>query len=417
MTAAVHDLRRLVEALGAPGLERLCERLRLRIERGQPLAGGLQLPDVADEERDALQRLFGRTFKGRSLRVDLDELALRLRAAKISDDLASAIHGLYGGRIVDHHARVRALEMAWHDVFASARATAGSPAIVDFIVELERSGLLRRLSPQGPPQGERLLRDACAVAGALPRERPTPLPVFASDVLRDSHALDIDRPVSAIALRYIAQSTGLCGWQGRDQRREAWASVGVLCDELSAPVLVLNLRLHDDGPIARILDLHADTGEPCRLSTRQLARKPPRWTGLDRVFVCENPAVLAAAADDLGPAAAPMICVEGQPSTPARLLLAQLTRAGSTLVYHGDFDWAGLSIANLIMREHGAAPWRMSCADYLAAAPTATLALAGEPVEASWDSELSSAMRHHNLVVHEEQVLSELLADLHPRDG
>ena len=127
-------------------------------------------------------------------------------------------------------------------------------------------------------------------------------------------------------------------------------------------------------------------------------------------------AVLAAAADDLGPAAAPMICVEGQPSTPARLLLAQLTRAGSTLVYHGDFDWAGLSIANLIMREHGAAPWRMSCADYLAAAPTATLALAGEPVEASWDCELSSAMRHHNLVVHEEQVLSELLADLHPRD-
>jgi len=55
-------------------------------------------------------------------------------------------------------------------------------------------------------------------------------------------------------------------------RREAWASVGVICDELSAPVLVLNLRASDDGPTSRALRLYADAGEPFRYATERQSR-------------------------------------------------------------------------------------------------------------------------------------------------
>ena len=131
---------------------------------------------------------------------------------------------------------------------------------------------------------------------------------------------------------------------------------------------------------------------------------------MPRVYVCENPTVVAAAASRLGASSAPLVAIEGQPKTAARLLLAGLARSGIRLLYHGDFDWAGLRIANLIMARHGAKPWRYRAADYLAS--NGGTRLEGEPVAASWDPELGPAMAREGRAVHEEQVLSELLSDL-----
>jgi len=185
--------------------------------------------------------------------------------------------------------------------------------------------------------------------------------------------------------------------------------VGVIVDELSAPALVLGLRARGDGFTARTLQIHADAREPCRLSTRQLLRERLDWFVHRHVFVCENPAVLASAAGLVG---APIVCIEGQPATAARLVLQQLAAAGAALHYHGDFDWAGLTIANFVMREHGAHPWRMSAADYLAADDTKGVELRGAPVAASWDPGLADAMKARGFAVHEEQVIGALLVDI-----
>ncbi len=64
------------------------------------------------------------------------------------------------------------------------------------------------------------------------------------------------------------------------------------------------------------------------------------------------------------------------------------------------------------MREHGARPWRMSAADYLAADDTKGVELRGAPVAASWDLGLAEAMTSRGFAVHEEQVIGTLLADL-----
>jgi uncharacterized protein (TIGR02679 family) len=128
------------------------------------------------------------------------------------------------------------------------------------------------------------------------------------------------------------------------------------------------------------------------------------------VYVCENPNVVAAAAHRLGARSTPLVCVEGQPKTAARLLLTGLAAAGVRLGYHGDFDWPGLRIANLIIRRHGAVPWRMSAADYARAAGGSVLE--GLPVDAAWDERLRPAMQAAGRAVHEEQVLADLLGDL-----
>ena len=66
-----------------------------------------------------------------------------------------------------------------------------------------------------------------------------------------------------------------------------------------------------------------------------MARPPVVW-------VCENPSVVEEAAEKLGARCAPLICVEGRPSVAATPLLGALSRCGTELRYHGDFDWSGL---------------------------------------------------------------------------
>ena len=50
----------------------------------------------------------------------------------------------------------------------------------------------------------------------------------------------------------------------------------------------------------------------------------------------------------------------------ANAALAQVA-PGARLRYHGDFDWPGLHIANRVMRDCAARPWRLGAADCRAA--------------------------------------------------
>jgi uncharacterized protein (TIGR02679 family) len=95
--------------------------------------------------------------------------------------------------------------------------------------------------------------------------------------------------------------------------------------------LTLGLCGEGDGVTDRALRLHADAAEPYRLTTRQLLREPPRLASSATVYVCENPTVVAAAANRLGAACAPLVCLEGQPRTAARVLLGLLAGAGARL--------------------------------------------------------------------------------------
>jgi uncharacterized protein (TIGR02679 family) len=182
---------------------------------------------------------------------------------------------------------------------------------------------------------------------------------------------------------------------------------------LSAPVLALNLPALPTNTVGKQICLFAEAGEPTYLTVRQLLREPPKFESGDgrTVFVCENPAVVAAAADEVGAMCAPLICIHGQLKTSARLLLNHLSDAGWELAYHGDFDWPGLQIANRIIARHHARPWRMGASDYRSV-PLSSVPLTGFEVAASWDVDLALAMKLAGYSLLEEQVLSHLCLDL-----
>ena len=407
------DLPRLQATLGTTELAWLVRRLQQRLERGEALRGSVTLRDASAQQRAAMDRLLGRhASRGTSLTVRLDRLEAVLRHAELCDSLAEAIEVLTGP-VKNLRAEQARHEEQWAALFRQAEGRLRKhETLRRWLDDLRASGLLLRLSSRNVGCAQNLLDQAIGVVTRLPVTE-VPLAELAAEATGNAHSLDAGQPLATIVLRAVTALSGIEELNDAQARRNAWASVGVVCDELSASVLTLNLRADATSLTGRAAELYAAHGEPCRLAVRQLLRHPPRFDPArdsQTVYICENSTIVAAAADRLAAASAPLVCVEGEPNTAARVLLGQLASADVRLAYHGDFDWKGIQIANLVMRRHGAVPWRFCTDDYLATSGGTTLQ--GPPVEASWDPHLQAAMSKSGRAVHEEQVLEDLIVDL-----
>ncbi|GAA2916871.1 hypothetical protein GCM10020221_11100 [Streptomyces thioluteus] len=402
------DAERLRRLLGTPDLAWLIERIRRRLAREQPLTGSVSLAHPTDAQRAAAERLLGRAPRaGRSLSVRLDIVDAVVRRSGISPDgLATAVTALTGPVTVLSEARHEEAH-AWEAAYEPLHLLDGDvPRLAGWTSRLRAEGLVRRLA-RTPRAARPLLADTVKALRALPADPAVSLPAFAARVLGSAHALDDGTPLATLTLSGIRALTGFPDGSGAAWRRDAWASAGLLRDDLSSTVLTLNLR----GDPA--LDWLADVGEPCVLTLRQLVHRAPA-TAPPTVRICENPAVLAAAADTHGADCTPLVCLQGQPSAAALALLRRLHGSGTRLLYHGDFDWGGLRIAGVLLRSVPWRPWRYTATDYraLATARPSLPPLTGTPVEAPWDSALAPALAELGVRAEEEVTLDLLLADL-----
>ncbi|MFF3556105.1 TIGR02679 family protein [Streptomyces tsukubensis] len=403
------DEARLRRLLGGADLAWLVERVRRRLARGQPLTGAVSLATPSPAERAAAERLLGRTpAAGRALTVRLDAVdAVLIRSGISPGGLAAAVPVLTGPVVPLDEVR-RSEEQAWEEAYAPLTLLAEDrPEYAAWAARVRDDGLVRRLA-RTPAAARPLVAQTVRALRQLPVEPARSLTVFAADVLGSAHALDDGTAPATLALSGVRALTGHPEGAGAAWRRAAWASAGLLRDDVSSTVLTLNLR----GTAA--LDWLADGGEPCVLTLRQLARRPPR-TAPPLVHICENPAVLSAAADRHGPDSLPLVCVQGQPSAAALTLLVSLHGLGAALRYHGDFDWGGLRIATTLSGHVPWRPWRYTADDYreaVAAAGPALRPLDGKPALSPWDPALAIALTRHGLRVEEESVLDVLLTDL-----
>jgi uncharacterized protein (TIGR02679 family) len=413
---------RLQRLLGGERLASLRKRLRQRFERAAPdePVESFRIGNLTAEEHATLASLQGRSARfSNSIQMDVRVVDAALRQAGIAASLRDALERLDGPIL--NIATVRSqLEVLWSEVIDSC----DHAGLVEFLRAPTGIGLLKRLTGQNAEAATQLRRRAEAVLQCLPANGITRAQL-AANVLGNAHALDNGQATATVVLavwrQVIApardaedvlpdsQDEGANQHESRDERtRDVWAGAGVLVNELARPALFLNLPGDTNDAQA--------AGEPGYASLRSLLRSPPRWTVAGRsIFVCENPNLLAIAADELGPRCAPMVCTEGMPAAAQRTLLTQLARAGARLRYHGDFDWPGLRIGNHVMREYGAQPWRFGAVDYTAAvqaAPRPGHRLTGPEVIASWDEAVASAMQTHQLAIAEEAVAASLLQDL-----
>jgi uncharacterized protein (TIGR02679 family) len=410
------DRPRLVRLFSGPDLEPLLRRLRQRLERGIPLSGTIVFTGLSTTQLEAVRALLGRppsATREDTITVPLDELSAQLAAAGICHSLPAAVEFLTGP-VANTPAAREDRDAAWAAVFTAAPATLRRPPFAAWLDDLRASGVLKRLARSSPVAARDLLARLAHVTAALPAGG-TPLAAFAATTLGNAHALDPGTPFATLALRAAARLGGLALEQeNAETRRDIWAAVGVMSDELSTPALVLNFPAASDTPLGRLLRTATADAEPLHVSLRLLLRFPlnhdPALAGRE-IFVCENPTVVALAAAQLGRRCAPLLCLNGQFATPSLVLLRQLRAAGARLRVHADFDAAGIHIVRRALAEGGAQPWRFGVTDYLSAPKGEDLPFGGLP-STPWDHALSTAMNTTRHSVHEEAIFATLATDL-----
>ena len=403
-----------------PEYRRLLGAARRSLERtGGELTGSVSLGHPDDAERRAIIGLTGQYRNTRATRIgvrlaDLDRAVREASGRGLRELLAEL-----GGPLRDRPAERSALAEARDGALREAQASALYAPCVwyrDWLAELARDGSLTKLVNQGERarlgQAARVLEYLDGCAGAL-----VLLPVLAVGITGDTKALSPGTALSTLVLRALAIKTGTPRPETAGERRDLWEANGVVVDDLAIRALVLNLPAAGRG-LGEWLTGAAQLGIPFYVTLHQLMTLPLAIPGA-LVSICENPAVLRRAAADLGAGAAPLLSTEVQPSAAFHQLAAAVVGGSGELRYHGDFDWPGLAIAASVMGRHGARPWRMGAADYLAGmrGDTERVPLAGPPQPAPWDPELAQVMAATGRALFEETVADDLLQDLsgHPR--
>lgn len=409
MTGAPDE--RLQRVLGGDDLAALRKRMRRHFERmdlDRPQAS-LRLGELSAREHEVLASLMGRPARSaRSIQVDIAAIDAALSRSGIAVSLKAALERL-DGPIVHLPTERAELSSRWASVVGSAR----HPDLARLLNAPRGLGLLKRLAKQDPHAADHVRERADSVLQQLPVEG-WPRARLAAEVFGDAHGLDRGQPAATLVLatlRLAAQAVFQAPEADlleEERDRSVWARSGVLVNELARPALFLNIPTRNGTSSA------AQAGEPAYASLRSLLRSPPAWAVSGKtVYVCENPNVVAIAADQLGSNCAPLACTDGMPAAAQRMLLIQLAKAGANLVYHGDFDWPGLRIANFVIRSVGARPWRFRHEDYSACHINPLgQRLSGTPVPASWDTLLAPAMQACGLEIPEEAVAATLLQDL-----
>jgi uncharacterized protein (TIGR02679 family) len=413
--------------LGSPELSWLVDRIRSRLERGEPIDGTVTLVGASVAQRRAAARLLGRNVShGTLLSVPLRAVAEELWRASAAPNLMAAVE-VIGGPVRDIAAE-RAEELRrWNDALAQAQSSplAAHAWYGEWVKSISRDGTVGRLIRQGRAEVighaaailERLSDDAAsdlaapATAGRYRSESGSMvLPSIAADVTGDGNALT-DGLLAGLVLRGLALREGVRAPASRAAEQALWNAAGIVTDDVASQVLVLNVRAAGE-PLGRWLTEAAEAGEPFRVTLRQLASATVLPLALD-IFVCASSAVLRAAADQLGAECPALVCTEGEPSVACSRLLRAAASSGSAVHWHGDFSWLGLRSATMAMRRLKARPWLMAAADYSAAlAAGGTDPLLGGTEDSPWDPRLAELMRATGRAISEERVAGQLLDGL-----
>lgn len=411
-----------VSAYRGEEYRRLFAAARRSLEQtGGDLGRSVGISDPSDAERRAIIGITGVHRKNgvKRLEMRLDALDARLRAA-LGIGLIEAVPLITGmplRNLPEDRARASAARERAVNILTGSSLHSTDPWYTAWISRLEGDGTVTRLANQSSTAYlAQAVRTLEYLEARRPDAAPIPLPVLADTVTRDTKALN-KGTLANLVLRALAEKAQIETPSRAEDVRDLWDRFGVVVDDLASRVLVLNLPARGDGLGTWLTDA-ARLGIPFQVTLHQLTTLPVS-PQINELYVCENPAVLRRAAEELGPSCPPLVCTEGRPSTAFHRLTRAALAGGASMHYHGDFDWPGVEMAEQILRRYEAQPWRMGPEDYRLALSQKIehIALKGAPRATAWDPGLANAMAEAGVAVYEESCLEALMQDLQAAAG
>ena len=401
--------RNIPESLQHPGLDDLWAAIRRALDRNGPAwRGAIALPDLDRASSLSLASLIDRKPPRR---LDLEEMETALVNRNVGGDLSDAISrlGHPPSAAATERRETRARTRAARAALSVAIESWKEPWATEWAAEVQRSGTLGGLDGEAVARlatdVRRLLDHLESAAAQGPSRTEVAATLFGS-----AHALDRGQKLATAAEAALRLRSGQPGIEGR----ELWESAGIQADLVSAPVLTWALPATGASPLDQLIRAATTGAIPIHITLMALRKHPISVPTGTPVLVVENPRPVEAAAERrlLGS----VVSTNGNPTTAPWVLIRQLLSSGARLLYHGDFDAAGLDICRR-MQDGGCRPWMMGTSDYEAAVEMAAQSntrLEKEPRDCGttpWDPGLRDAFDHRRLIVHEEFVLDRLLGD------
>ncbi len=288
---AAGSVHRLSSALGP-----VWEVLHRRLSEGRPVHR-IKVGPLTDTQRSAVADLLGDArLPGEYWSIGLSRLD-EVLFDRVGCDGRAVVEQLLGplaDRSAERSAAAAERAALW-EWLARHEVVRAQPALAAWATAVRGAGLVGGSVERTRRELERALRVLRAVPAA-----GLPLPVFAESTVRDPHALDEGSRLHTMVVRALTILYDRERPAGAAALRDLWACAGITDDELSSTVLLAGAPLRGkSGTVPDILRICADTGVAAVLTLQQL-RLTRRWpAAAERVYVVENPSILAMASSRL----------------------------------------------------------------------------------------------------------------------
>ncbi len=401
-------------------LEGFCEKFRSYGE----FCGSIRLNIRSEEEREALEGFFARSYRGQKF-ASVSAVTFRralqdTRFSVLTPEtlLQSFAGGELQGKRAEAESRKLLERRIWQDCISEVQTAVQRPSgerllkklwemsSVEQMIETDENfaALQKQLEKSAfrGESGEDMWRKAlrrqlmiCIRALALldrlkSEQRLQYLPAFAAELSGDPHFLDQGTEgerLLQLLLRWNLRSYGMCAQpsfaeeretDGTEEqaetkaapamaRQELYLSAGLLLDDVSNYAMLCGVRAFcRDGREHGGMAGFAETGEPVNVPLSVIAGWKEILCGPDGLWIVENPVVYAVLAEHWRGRRS-LMCMNGQPRLSALLILRLLKKSGTAVHYAGDFDPEGLLIAERVqscLAEGQLHLWHMSEADY-----------------------------------------------------
>ncbi|HCC33349.1 MAG TPA: TIGR02679 family protein [Clostridiales bacterium] len=413
--------REAARQLARAGLGDLLVLARQRVEALDGVRGTATL-ELSPQAREQLVSLLGwrRLPRDSRVRVPLADLDAALRQSRFEVSLLDVLEA-DAGPVVTRREREEAALARWRGQLEDL-AVAVPPAR-EWIEELDSRGptarWYRRAYREDPARAAAAALAVARTLGHLPAGGEL-VAVFAARVTGNPHVLDAGSPAGSLLLETLGERWGPVpeGLRPSEARALLLNRAGLEVDGVSSTVL-----LAYPGEVTHpVLAAMAEHGGGWPVPLNELRRLTVARARRGVAHVVENPAVfewLVRAVAAWPPGRRPtLVATGGFLSAAAIQLLDRLHAAGDRLLYGGDFDRNGLTIAGQLAGQYpGLELWRMSAGDYHLAARDGTAPLS--PADRDWLNAFSGplaatarAMAGRRVPAYQEILLEELLTDL-----
>lgn len=359
---------------GNPGFQRVMEQMRERYQRYGRAAGTIVLDCPTEEERDALQSLFGTPFFG-EVKIKVQDFNMALQETTFAGvNLKNVLEGYFRTSIHTNRERKEKKERQFEDMLASAYKVARSDMCFKWLKDIaakHKEMGYQLLVKEMAKDCQQATSDLCKAVWAMEELEKYPKPmlrlaVFSARSTTDPHALDSDTLCGQLFLHLLSAKLNRPYPAGAEERDEVYFDNGILCDSISSTVAQVGLILKIQQTEHPAFQEFRKRNECCTLSLTNLNAVSSAESPSGKVYLVENQMVFSQLCDQANRFHSPLICTSGQLQVAVLRLLDMLVASGTCLFYAGDLDGGGISIAARLLARYpdNLQLWHMGEDDY-----------------------------------------------------